>query len=188
MNKAIIFMLNMPFIFGWKSTKRISTDIEKNIYQFKVLDIRGNEFDLATLKGKKVMIVNTASKCGLTPQYKSLQKLYDLYKEDNFTIIGFPSNNFLWQEPGSNDKIAEFCEINYGVTFPMMSKINVKGRKVHPLYEFLTQKSKNGVMDSKIKWNFQKYLIDEKGRLAKVILPKQHPLSKGITEWIEGEG
>lgn len=156
----------------------------QTIYDFKVTDIDGKEFDLASLKGKKVMIVNTASKCGLTPQYEELEKLYQTYKDQNFVIIGFPSNDFMSQEPGSNEEIKEFCTKNYGVSFPMMSKIEVKGKEMHPLYQFLTEKSKNGYSDNSVKWNFQKYLINEKGELVKVIAPGTKPLSEEITSWI----
>ena len=157
----------------------------QTIYQFTVEDINGKPFALADLKGKKVMIVNTASKCGLTPQYKELEALYQQYKDKDFIIIGFPANNFLGQEPGSNEQIASFCSINYGVSFPMMSKISVKGKNMHPLYQFLTQKSKNGVEDSKVQWNFQKYLIGRDGKLEKVIAPKTLPSSDEVTQWIE---
>lgn len=157
----------------------------QTIYQFTVEDINGKPFALADLKGKKVMIVNTASKCGLTPQYKELEALYQQYKKKDFIIIGFPANNFLGQEPGSNEQIASFCSINYGVTFPMMSKISVKGKNMHPLYQFLTQKAKNGVEDSKVKWNFQKYLISRDGKLEKVIDPKTLPSSDEVKQWIE---
>ncbi|AEA44492.1 glutathione peroxidase [Fluviicola taffensis] len=156
----------------------------QTIYDFKVTDIDGKEFDLASLKGKKIMIVNTASKCGLTPQYEELEKLYNTYKDSNFVIVGFPSNDFMSQEPGSNDEIKEFCKKNYGVSFPMMSKIDVKGKTMHPLYVFLTEKSKNGVSDNSVKWNFQKYLINEEGKLVKVISPSTKPLSEEIVSWI----
>ena len=157
----------------------------QTIYQFKVKTLTGDDFDFSTLKGKKIMIVNTASKCGLTPQYKDLQKLYETYKDNNFVIIGFPANNFAQQEPGTNEEIAEFCELNYGVTFPMMSKISVKGDDMHPVYQFLTQKSKNGLQDSEVEWNFQKYLIDENGYLVQVIPPKTLPTDEKIVNWIK---
>lgn len=157
----------------------------QNIYQFKVTDLSGKEFDFASLKGKKVMIVNTASKCGLTPQYKDLQAIYDQYKNENFVIVGFPANNFMEQEPGNNEEIAAFCERNYGVTFPMMDKISVKGTDMAPIYQFLTQKSKNGVQDSEVEWNFQKYLLNEKGELVKVISPRTLPTDKEIIDWIK---
>lgn len=156
----------------------------QTIYDFKVTDIDGNEFNLASLKGKKVMIVNTASKCGLTPQYEELEKLYKTYKDSNFVIMGFPSNNFMSQEPGSNTEIKEFCSKNYGVSFPMMSKIEVKGKDMHPLYQFLTEKSKNGYSDNSVKWNFQKYLIGEDGKLVKVISPSTKPMDEEIISWI----
>ena len=156
----------------------------QTIYQFIVEDINGKPFALADLKGKKVMIVNTASKCGLTPQYKELEALYQQYKDKDFVIIGFPANNFLKQEPGTNEEIATFCQVNYGVSFPMMSKISVKGKDMHPLYQFLTQKSKNGVMDSKVSWNFQKYLIGKDGHLEKVIDPKTLPNDPEVIQWI----
>jgi glutathione peroxidase len=156
----------------------------QTIYDFKVIDIEGKEFDLASLKGKKVLIVNTASKCGLTPQYEELEKLYQTYKDQNFVIVGFPSNDFMSQEPGSNEEIKEFCTKNYGVSFPMMGKIEVKGKEMHPLYQFLTEKSKNGYSDNSVKWNFQKYLINEEGKLVKVVAPGTKPLSEEITTWI----
>lgn len=163
----------------------VSIDDSKSIYQFKVTDIDGKEFDLSTLKGKKVMIVNTASKCGLTPQYEQLEKVYQQYKDKNFTIIGFPANDFMSQEPGSNEEIAAFCQKNYGVSFPMMAKISVKGKEQHPLYTFLTEKRYNGLEDNKVAWNFQKYLINEHGQLEKVISPKTNPDAPEIIEWIE---
>ena len=128
---------------------------KKSLHQFKVTDLYGETFDFSTLKGKKVMIVNTASECGLTPQYKQLQEVYEHYKDSNFTIIGFPANNFGAQEPGSDKEIATFCQKNYGVTFPMMSKISVKGDDMHELYQFLTQKSQNGLEDSEVNGTFR---------------------------------
>ena len=137
-----------------------------SIHQFKVKDINGQNFDMSSLKGKKVLVVNVASKCGLTPQYEQLQELYDKYKDTGFTIVGFPANNFLNQEPGSNSEIKAFCTENYGVTFLMMDKISVKGKDQSPIYQWLTEKSKNGVLDSEVSWNFQKYMIDEDGKLV----------------------
>jgi glutathione peroxidase len=157
----------------------------QTIYDYKVENINGKSFDLSTLKGKKVMIVNTASKCGLTPQYEQLEELYKKYKDQNFVIVGFPANNFMKQEPGTNDEIESFCQKNYGVTFPMMSKISVKGNDMDPLYKFLTTKSLNKLEDNEVKWNFQKYLIDEKGNLVKVINPSTSPTDKDIIKWIE---
>lgn len=159
----------------------------KSFYDFTVTDINGKEFPLSQLKGKKVMVVNTASKCGFTKQYKTLEEVYKTYGGDKFIIIGFPANNFLSQEPGTNDEIKEFCTKNYGVTFPMMSKISVKGEDMHPLYKWLTTKSLNGVMDSEVGWNFQKYLIDENGNLVDMVKPRELPDSKRIIEFITGK-
>ena len=159
----------------------------KSFYDFTVTDINGKEFPLSQLKGKKVMVVNTASQCGLTKQYKTLEEVYKTYGGDKFIIIGFPANNFLSQEPGTNDEIKEFCTKNYGVTFPMMSKISVKGDDMHPLYKWLTTKSINGVMDSEVGWNFQKYLIDESGNLVDMVKPRESPDSKRIIEFITGK-
>jgi len=159
----------------------------KSFHDFVVKDIDGNDYALSNLKGKKVLVVNTASKCGFTPQYEDLQKLYEKYKSSNFVIIGFPANNFMTQEPGTNSEIKEFCSSKYNVTFPMMSKISVKGDDIHPLYEWLTSKEENGVMDSKVKWNFQKYMIDENGKLIDVAYSRTNPLDEQIVNWIEGK-
>jgi glutathione peroxidase len=158
---------------------------KETIYQFKVTDLNGEPFDFSSLKGKKIMVVNTASECGLTPQYADLQKLYDTYKDKNFVIVGFPANNFGGQEPGSDKEIAAFCEQNYGVTFPMMSKISVKGDDMHEVYHFLTEKQENGLEDSEVAWNFQKYLLNEQGQLVEVIEPKTLPTDPSIISWIE---
>jgi len=159
----------------------------QTIYQFKVTDLYGKEFDFSTLKGKKLLIVNTASECGLTPQYKDLEAIYRKYKDKNFLIVGFPANNFGSEEPGSNEQIAKFCQMNYGVTFPMMSKISVKGKDIHEVYQFLTQKDKNGLQDSQVEWNFQKYLINEEGELIKVLSPSVLPTDTEIVGWINGK-
>jgi len=156
----------------------------KNLYDFTVTDIDGKKFDLSQFKGKKVMIVNVASKCGLTPQYELLQELYDEYKNKGLVIIGFPANNFKDQEPGSNREIKEFCTRNYGVTFPMMEKISVAGSNQAPIYRWLTKKSENGKIDQEVTWNFQKFLIDEKGNLVDVVMPKESPKSEVILNWL----
>ncbi|MBF6640816.1 glutathione peroxidase [Flavobacterium sp. J49] len=168
-----------------ENNKEMNTVIKaQTIYQFKVKDLYGEEFDFASLKGKKILIVNTASECGLTPQYKDLEAIYKKYKDKNFVIVGFPANNFGAQEPGSNEQIAKFCEMNYGVTFPMMSKVSVKGEDKSEVYQFLTQKSKNGLQDSEVEWNFQKYLINEQGELVKVLSPRVLPTDAAIVGWI----
>ena len=152
----------------------------KTLYDFKVKDINGDNYDLSQLKGKKVLVVNTASKCGFTPQYADLEKLYETYKDNNFVIIGFPANNFAHQEPGSNSDISEFCTKNYGVTFPMMSKISVKGDDIDPLYQWLTTK-----MNTDVKWNFQKFMINEKGEVVDYALSKVKPFDDKIVNWIK---
>ncbi len=159
----------------------------KNLHDFRVSAIDGSEFDLESLKGKKVMIVNTASKCGFTPQYKLLQELYETYGGEKFEIIGFPANNFLNQEPGSNEEIQNFCIANYGITFPMMSKVSVKGKDIHPLYKWLTTKSENGVSDNNVSWNFQKFLIDENGKLVESLSPATKPDDKKVIGWLIGK-
>src|SRR5699024_725381 len=164
---SLLFIVSF-FLFSTNNFAQQKTMDKQSIYQFTVKDIEGNDFNFADLKGKKILVVNTASECGYTGQYENLEKLYQEYKDQDFVIVGFPANNFGGQEPGSNKTIASFCKANYGVSFPMMSKISVKGEDEHPLYQFLTQKSKNGEMDSEVKWNFQKYLIDEEGHVSGV--------------------
>jgi glutathione peroxidase len=182
--KKILFCLSVLFCMGTLSAQTTSSS-EASIYEFTVKTIDGEDFSLSNLKGKKVMIVNVASKCGLTPQYTLLQKLYEQYKDNNFVIIGFPANNFGSQEPGNNEEIKAFCTANYGVTFPMMAKISVKGDDIAPLYRWLTTKEGNGLADAEVSWNFQKFLIDENGQWVKSISPKDSPQSEEIIAWIE---
>lgn len=163
----------------------VNMQAQSKFYDFVVKDIDGKDFALSSLKGKKVMVVNTASKCGLTPQYAKLEKLYETYGGENFVIIGFPANNFLSQEPGTNEQIKAFCSSEYGVSFPMMSKISVKGDDMHPLYQWLTSKELNGVEDSSVSWNFQKYLIGTDGKLQKVISPRTDPFDDEVVAWIK---
>ena len=168
-----------------KLSKKDKTMAKETIYQFKVEDLSGDIFDFASLKGKKIMIVNTASKCGLTPQYKDLEAVYKEYKDKGFVIVGFPANNFASQEPGTAKEIETFCQQNYGVTFPMMNKVSVKGSDMCEVYKFLTEKSRNGLQDSEVEWNFQKYLINEKGELVKVIKPKTLVTEPEVINWIK---
>ena len=168
------------------SSSIISQD-NKSFYDFTVKTIDGEEISLREFEGMKVLLVNVASKCGYTKQYEGLQQLYEKYGGDDFVIICFPANNFLKQEPGSNEEIKEFCTLNYGVSFPMMSKISVKGNDQDPLYAWLTQKELNGVMDSKVKWNFQKYMINEKGELVNFVSPGTKPFSEEIVNWITSD-
>lgn len=189
--KSIILSVLLAGMCMNKGNEKIMNDeqptTKQSVHQFKVKDLSGKEFDFSSLKGKKVMIVNTASKCGLTPQYEKLEALYKKYQNQNFVIIGFPSNDFMHQEPGTNEEIAEFCQKNYGVTFPIMDKVLVKGEDKCEVYKFLTKKELNGLEDNTVKWNFQKYLIDDNGYLVKVIAPTTEPDDKEIAQWIEGK-
>jgi glutathione peroxidase len=186
MNTKLVIFAFMAAALMFALTSFRSKEEKKTLYDFKVKSIDGKDFDLSTLKGKKVMVVNTASLCGFTPQYADLEKLYQQYGGEHFTIIGFPANNFGSQEPGSNSEIHEFCTKNYSVTFQMMEKISVKGDDMHPLYQWLTEKTENGVQDAPVQWNFQKFLIDENGNWAGVALSKESPLSDRIVNWIKG--
>ena len=152
----------------------------ESIYEFKVAGLEGGTIDFSRFQGKKILVVNTASNCGYTPQYKELEALYEKYK-DKLVIVGFPANNFGGQEPGTNTEIKAFCEKNYGVSFPMAAKISVKGDDMAPVYQWLTQKSQNGVLDADIKWNFNKFLIDENGKLLNYFPSKVTPMSEEIT-------
>ena len=151
----------------------------QNLYAVPVKTIDGKTMNLADFKGKKILIVNVASECGYTPQYKDLEALYEKYK-DKLVIVGFPANNFAWQEPGSNAEIKDFCEKNYGVTFPMAAKISVKGKNMAPIYHWLTHKEENGVMDATISWNFNKFLLDENGKLMEHFSSNVKPMSEDI--------
>jgi glutathione peroxidase len=157
-----------------------NTDTTKNIHGFKVEALDGSTIDFASFKGKKILVVNTASECGYTPQYKDLEKLYETYK-DKLVVIGFPANNFGGQEPGSNSEIKSFCTKNYDVSFPMAAKISVKGDDMAVIYQWLTQKEKNGVLNAEIKWNFNKFLIDENGRMMYKFESSVTPMSEEIT-------
>jgi glutathione peroxidase len=150
-----------------------------SIYKFSVPGIEGGKIKFKKFKGKKILIVNTASKCGYTPQYADLQKLYETYK-DKLVVVGFPANNFGQQEPGENPDIKSFCTKNYGVTFPLAAKVSVKGADIHPLFKWLTTKTENGVMDAEIRWNFTKFLLDENGKLIKMFTSKVTPMSEEI--------
>lgn len=159
----------------------------KTFHDFSVKTIEGEEISLSKYKGKKVLVVNTASKCGYTPQYASLEKLYTQYKDQGLVVLGFPANNFMRQEPGTNEEIAEFCSKNYGVTFPMMEKISVKGKEMHPLYHWLTEAKQNGKEDADVDWNFQKFMIDENGNWVDVVGPGESPECDKIINWIKAK-
>ena len=157
---------------------------ESTFYDIEINMINGDLLDLNSYKGKYVLIVNVASKCGFTSQYESLQKLYEQYK-DKLVVIGVPCNQFGRQEPGTSAEIKSFCKLNYGVTFPITEKIDVKGKNQHKLYKWLTNKVNNGSKDSSVKWNFQKYLIDKNGALIDYYFSSTNPLSSKITKHIK---
>ena len=148
-------------------------------------DIIGNRVPLRTFEGRVLLVVNVASKCGFTPQYKGLQELYEKYKDKGFEVLGFPANNFMWQEPGTDTQIREFCTENYAVTFSMFSKISVKGKDIHPLYDFLTAPATNPKFAGKIGWNFAKFLTDRKGNVIARFAPKTEPMSAEVIEAVE---
>lgn len=160
--------------------------MRRDFYSLSAEDIKGEIFSFDNLKGKKVLIVNTASECGLTAQYENLQDLHELLGGDDFIILGFPSNDFGAQEPGKEAEIHSFCQENYGLTFKMMSKVSVKGTDISEVYNWLTNKELNGVGDFEVQWNFHKFLIDENGTLVKEVLPQTLPIDESILTWIKG--
>jgi len=166
-------------VFNLSSAEKIS-DNAKSFYALSAEDINGEIISMDAYKGKKVLVVNVASRCGYTPQYEGLQTLYETY-QDSLVVLGFPSNDFMWQEPGSNTEIKTFCQRTYGVTFPMFSKIHVKGRKKHPIYDWLSDGKLNGWNDDSPSWNFNKYLLDEKGKLLERFGSSIEPLDTLIT-------
>lgn len=181
---AAIVSISILFISNIYADEHYSPE---NIFDFTMNDIDGNPVKLEIFKGKVILLVNVASKCGYTPQYRGLQNLFSKYKDKNFVILGFPANNFLWQEPGTNEKIKSFCSLEYGVEFPMFSKISVKGRKQHPLYKFLTSKSSNPLFPGKIRWNFEKFIFNAEGKLVGRFHPKIKPEDERIIELLEKE-
>jgi glutathione peroxidase len=162
--------------FTWKA--------DPSIHSFKVKSIEGGTIDFAKFKGKKILIVNTASKCGYTPQYEALQKIADEYK-DKLVVVGFPANNFGGQEPGADEEIQEFCKARFGVKFPLASKVSVKGDDMAPVYKWLTQKTENGVLDATIAWNFNKFLLDENGKMIAYFPSKVKPDDEEIVKYLK---
>ena len=171
-------MFSFFFFFGSKA------QTAKSIHSFKVKTLDGKVIDFSKCKGKKILIVNSASECGFTPQYEDLEKLYKTYK-DKLVIVGFPANNFGGQEPGSNEEIGAFCKKNYGVTFPMAAKVSVKGKDIAPIFKFLTDKKLNGVKNTTILWNFTKFLLNEKGELMDTFISTTKPTSDSITKYLK---
>jgi glutathione peroxidase len=162
----------------------VLTTNAQSIHSFTVKSIDGKNLNLASFKGKKILIVNTASKCGYTPQYEGLEKVYEQYK-DKLVILGFPCNQFGGQEPGTNEEIVDFCKKNYGVSFPLADKIDVKGSNIAPIYQWLTSKSKNGILDASISWNFNKFLIDENGKMMAYFPSNVKPDSESILSYLK---
>ncbi len=183
---ARIFSVFLMALGYGRSTVYAQQPIEP-FHALTAVDIQGNAYSFAQLKGHKVIMVNTASECGYTPQYAQLEELYKTYLTKGLIIVGFPCNDFGEQEPGDEKAIAAFCKENYDVTFPMMSKVRTKGEGQHPVYAWLTQKARNGAADSVVKWNFQKYLINEDGSLHTVIASAADPLSDAVLNWLDGK-
>lgn len=188
-----IFLLLLSFMAFLQSCTNQKSEISKakttelmgkTIYDFKVEGLDGKEINFADFKGKKILIVNTASECGFTPQYADLEKVYEQYK-DKLVVIGFPANNFGGQEPGTNTEIGAFCQKNYGVTFPMAAKVSVKGDDTAPIFKFLTEKELNGVKNTSILWNFTKFLIDENGKLIDTFVSTTNPTDVAITKYLK---
>ncbi|WP_312767829.1 glutathione peroxidase [Epilithonimonas sp.] len=177
MKYLLVIMLSL---FGFSKNKAQA----KSIHSFKVEALDGSTIDFSKFKGKKILVVNTASECGFTPQYADLEKLYEQYK-NKLVVVGFPANNFGGQEPGANHEIATFCQRNYGVQFPMAAKISVKGDDIAPIYKFLTDKKENGVKNTKILWNFTKILLDENGKIIDSFVSTTNPMSESITKYLK---
>lgn len=188
MNTMIIF--SILGLFGCNKGVKTALPPVQGSASFHTLmatDIHGQPYSMDQLKGKKVMVVNVASECGNTPQYAQLQEMYEAYGEKGLVIIGFPCNQFGSQEPGDEQQIEQFCQKNYGVTFPLMSKVEVKGPGQHPVYAWLTSKALNGSLDSEVKWNFQKYLIDEQGHLVMMVKAGTSPLDESVMNWLDSK-
>lgn len=192
MKKTLILLIAVGAVtIGCKNSNKDISKVDttekmnlKTIYDFKVESLDGNEINFADFKGKKILIVNTASECGFTPQYADLEKLSKDYA-DNLVVVGFPANNFGGQEPGSNKEIGAFCEKNFGVTFPMAAKVSVKGDDTAPIFKYLIEKELNGVKNTAILWNFTKFLIDENGHLIDSYISTTKPTSDSITKYLK---
>ena len=192
--KRILSLFSFVLLFSCSNETQVSTPKTLamsappiDFYTLHATTIEGQPFAFSSLKGKRVLIVNTASKCGYTPQYEDLEKLYRTYGGDNFTVIGFPSNDFGWQEPGSEDEIAAFCSSKYDVTFPMMSKVKTGASRGDDIYQWLCNKEQNGVSDAKVSWNFNKFLIDENGQWVAHFPSSTSPMSMEITTFASGK-
>lgn len=189
LKRLFILMLSLTAIFQNCSNRKSNLNkntiaMKKSIHTFKVEGLNGGIIDFSTFKGKKILIVNTASECGFTPQYEGLEKLYETYK-NQLVVVGFPANNFGGQEPGTNQEIASFCKKNYGVSFPMASKVSVKGDDIAPVFEFLTKKELNGVKNTSILWNFTKILLDKNGFVIDSYISSTLPTDESITQHLK---
>lgn len=188
--KALFISIGLAFlaffgrIFGSEKSQEQIAMVSKDFYSFKIDGLEGGVLSMADYKGKYVLCVNVASKCGFTPQYKGLQELYEKYG-DKLVVLGFPCNQFLGQEPGSNEEIADFCERNYGVKFPITTKIDVKGKNQNDIYSWLTKKDLNGVQDETVSWNFHKFLISPEGKWLAAFSSRTEPMSSEITSLIK---
>jgi glutathione peroxidase len=174
--------------FAFQSFKRknvVAKMVVKSVYEFTMKDIDGNAVSLSKYKGKVIVFINVASKCGFTPQYESIEKFYEMYKDKGVVVLGFPANNFFAQEPGTDEEIKSFCTSKYNVTFPMFSKISVKGDDMNPLYQFLTKKELNGVTDNSVKWNFHKIIVDKNGKVVTEFGSKTKPTDEGFLKTID---
>ena len=180
----IILLKVILFLYSCRGSSQSDIVQSQSIYSISLKGISGEDIDLNDFKGKKILFVNVASKCGFTPQYDKLQELHEKYS-DKLVVIGLPCNQFKDQEPGTHEEILQFCKINYGVTFQLTEKINVKGPDQHPLYSWLTKKELNGVKDSEVKWNFQKYLVDEEGNFMDMFYSVTSPMSNKITSLLK---
>ncbi|MBN2365609.1 MAG: glutathione peroxidase [Calditrichaeota bacterium] len=180
-----ILLMIFPFSFLSVIGATAAEAENSSIYDFSMTDIDGKEVSLSEYRGKVLLIVNVASKCGFTTQYEGLQELYSQYQDKGLVVLGFPANNFKNQEPGSNQEIQEFCTVNYGVTFPMFSKISVKGEDIHPLYRFLTSEETNPEFAGEITWNFNKFLVDPAGKVVARFDSPDKPTSKKVVEAIQ---
>jgi glutathione peroxidase len=177
---GIVAWLIVPFVSSYGKEAHMNT-----VYNFTVKDINGKETPLSNFKGKVLLVVNVASRCGFTPQYEGLESLFRKYQDKGFVVLGFPANNFLWQEPGTDAEIKTFCATKYNVTFPMFSKISVKGKDQHPLYQWLTSKETNPKFSGGISWNFNKFLIGREGEVSARFGSREDPQSEGLLKEIE---
>jgi glutathione peroxidase len=187
---AVLIIASVTIALTWDGgdpLKEGETMAEKSVLDFTMKSIDGDDVKLDSYSGKVLLLVNVASKCGYTPQYRGLESVYKKYKEQGLVVMGFPANNFLWQEPGTNDEIKTFCTTKYNVTFPMFAKISVKGDKIHPLYKFLTSKQTNPEFAGSIAWNFNKFLVDRAGKVVARFSSKDEPESEKVVQAIEQE-